>query len=45
LSPASLVTVAITHIIAVTVAITLVSVNRLPPLLPSLLPPKPVLSA
>jgi hypothetical protein len=29
-SPASLVTVAITHVVAVTVAIALVAVNRLP---------------
>jgi hypothetical protein len=44
-SPASLITVAITHVITVTVAIALVAVNRLPPLLPSLLPPKSSLSS
>ena len=44
LSPASLVTITITHVIAVDVAIALVAVNRLPPSLPSLLPPKPSLS-
>jgi hypothetical protein len=44
-SPASLVTVAITHVVAVTITITLlVTVNRLPPSLPSLLPLKPSLS-
>jgi hypothetical protein len=43
-SPASLVTVAINHVVAVTVAIALVAVNRLPPSLPTLLPPKPSLS-
>jgi hypothetical protein len=45
LSPASLVTIAITHVIAIIVAIALVAVNRLPPSLPSLLPPKPLLSS
>jgi hypothetical protein len=44
LSPASLVTVAITHVVALTVAIARVAVNRLPPSLPLLLPPKPLLS-
>jgi hypothetical protein len=44
-SPASLVTVAINHAVAVTVVIALVAVNRLPPSLPSLLPPKPSLSS
>jgi hypothetical protein len=44
LSPASLVTITVTHVIVVTVAIALVAVNRLPPSLPSLLPPKPSLS-
>jgi hypothetical protein len=44
LSPASLVTITITHVVAVDVAIALVAVNRLPPSLPSLLPPKPSLS-
>jgi hypothetical protein len=43
LSPASLVTITITHLVAVTIAITLVTVNHLPPLLPSLLPAKPSL--
>jgi hypothetical protein len=43
LSPASLVTVTINHVVAITVAVALVAVNRLPPLLPSLLPPKPLL--
>jgi hypothetical protein len=45
LSPASLITVTITHVVAVTVTIALVAVNRLAPLLPSLLPPKPSLSS
>jgi hypothetical protein len=47
LPPASLITVAITHVVAVTVTVTiaLVAVNRLAPLLPSLLPPKPSLSS
>jgi hypothetical protein len=31
LSPASLITVAITHVVAVNAAIALVTVNRLPP--------------
>jgi hypothetical protein len=44
LSPASLVTVAVTHVVAVTVTIALVAINRLPPSLPLLLPPKPSLS-
>jgi hypothetical protein len=44
LLPASLVTVAINHVVAVTVAIVLVAVNCLPPSLPSLFPPKPSLS-
>jgi hypothetical protein len=44
-SPASLVTVAITHVVDVTIAIALlVTVNRLPPSLTSLLPPKLSLS-
>jgi hypothetical protein len=43
--PASLVTVAINHVVTVTIAIALVAVNHLPPLLPSLLPPKPPLSS
>jgi hypothetical protein len=43
-SPASPVTVAINHVVAVTVAISLVAVNHLPPSLPLLLPPKPLLS-
>jgi len=42
--PASLITITINHVIAVTVVIALVAVNRLPPSLPSLLPPKPSLS-
>jgi hypothetical protein len=42
LSPASLVTIPVTHVVTVTIA--LVAVNRLPPVLPSLLPPKPSLS-
>jgi hypothetical protein len=42
--PTSLVTIAITHIVAVTIAIALVAVNHLPPLLPLLLLPKPTLS-
>jgi hypothetical protein len=45
LLPASLVTVAITHVVAVTFAIALIAVNHLPPLLPSLLPLKPLLSS
>jgi hypothetical protein len=45
LSPASLVTVAINHVVAVTVAIALVAINHLPPSLPSLLPTKPLLSS
>jgi hypothetical protein len=44
LLPASLVTIAITHVVAITVTIALVTVNRLPHLLPSLLLPKPSLS-
>jgi hypothetical protein len=44
LLPASLVTVAIAHVVAVTVAFALVTINRLPPSLPLLLPPKPLLS-
>jgi hypothetical protein len=45
LPPASLVTVAITHVFTVAIAIALlVTVNCLPPSLPSLLPPKPSLS-
>jgi hypothetical protein len=44
LSPTSLVSIAITHIVAITVAIALVTIDRLPPLLPLLLPPKPSLS-
>jgi len=45
LSPASLVTVATKHVIAVTIAIALVAVNHLPPSLPLLLPPKSLLSS
>jgi hypothetical protein len=45
LSPASLVTITITHVVAVAVAIALVAINRLPPLLPLLLSPKPLLSS
>jgi hypothetical protein len=44
LLPASLVTIAVTHILTVSVAIALITVNRLPPSLSSLLPPKPLLS-
>jgi hypothetical protein len=44
LSPASLITVAINHVVAVTVAIALVAINHLPPSLPLHLPPKPSLS-
>jgi hypothetical protein len=43
--PASLVTIDIIHAIAITIAIALFAVNRLPPSLPSLLPPKPSLSS
>jgi hypothetical protein len=43
-SPVSLVTITITHVITVAVAITLVTINRLPPSLPSLLPPTPSIS-
>jgi hypothetical protein len=42
--PASLVTTTITHVVAVAIAIARVAVNRMPPLLPLLLPPKPSLS-
>jgi hypothetical protein len=45
LLPASLVTVAITQVVAFTITITLVAVNRLTPLLPLLFPPKPSLSS
>jgi hypothetical protein len=45
LSPTSLITVTINHVVAITVAITLVIINHLPPSLPSLLPPKPFLSS
>jgi hypothetical protein len=44
LLPASLVTIAITHVVAFTITIALVIVNHLPPSLPSLLPPKLSLS-
>jgi hypothetical protein len=43
--PVSLVTITITHVVAVAVTIALVAVNRLPPSLPSLLLPKPLLSS
>jgi hypothetical protein len=44
LLPASLFAIAITHIVAFTITITLVVINHPPPLSPSLLPPKPLLS-
>jgi hypothetical protein len=43
--PAGLITIAIAYIVAITVAIALVATNCLPPLLPSLFPPKPSLSS
>jgi hypothetical protein len=45
LPPASLVTITIAQVLAIGIAIALVAVNCLPPLLPSLLPPKPSLSS
>jgi hypothetical protein len=45
LSPTSLVTITIIHVVPIAVAIALVVVNRLPPSLPLLLPPKPLLSS
>ena len=49
-SPASLITINITYVVAIAVAVAvavalLVAVNRLPPSLPLLLPPKPPLSS